>query len=169
MDDVFCVNVEQPHIPKEMDNEIFHAPKLTSENTTFSYYDKADFTVKELYNTVRSLAPNIGTTFNMTIRKWVKDDTDEWGGEFDDVRNLSFKVYDAEIVNKGCGWIDEHYNGSDIITDWKNYFYLLSHCVEGDVLSVKKIQIPGKKILDIKDFLKGFQVYNKPEYNFFLN
>lgn len=169
-DGTFGVHVEQPQIPKTMDNEIFHAPKLTLENTTYRQYGgKTDITAREIYNMIRSLSPNIGTTFSLTIRKWVENNRIEFGGEFVDVKDITFKVYDAAILNKGHEWIEKHYMGSDIITDWKNYLYIPSQVVEDEIVSVKKIQLPGKKILDVKEFLKGFQVYNKPENEYFLN
>jgi methionyl-tRNA formyltransferase len=169
-DDTFGVHAEQPQVPNGYDSEIFHAPKLTLENTTYHQYtERTGVTAREIYNMIRSLSPNIGTTFNLTIRKWVKSKAIEFGGEFVDVKEITFKVYDAKLVNKGSEWIEEHYDGSHIITDWKNYLYIISQVCEDEIVSVKTIQLPGKKILDIKDFLKGFQVYNKPEHNFFLN
>ena len=170
LNDKFYANVEQPIIPKKLDSKIFHAPKLTLENTTFHMYGDDMYTSKELYDMIRSLSPHFGTTFNLTIRKWVKDENEEYEGHFDDVKEITFKVYDADLVHKDNKWIEEHYNGSDIITDWKKYLYILPSYASGDeVVSVNIIQIKGKKILGIRDFLKGFQVYNKPEYNFFLN
>lgn len=160
---------EQPIVPKSLDSKIFHAPKLNKENTTFSYYDNVGASATDIHNMVRSLSPNIGATFKMSIRKWVCGDGTEDEGEFDDVKDIVFKVYETEIVDKGHEWIDKNYDGSDIITDWKNYFYILPPSCGDNVVSVKQIQLPGKKILDVKEFLKGFQNFNKPNYNFFLN
>lgn len=156
---------QQPYYPKSMDSKLFHAPKLTKENTSLSYYDDELETpdARGIHNFIRSLSPNIGATFKLTIKKWINED-----GEFSDVKDITFKVYESELINKSKQWINDNYTGSDIITDWKTYLYLISLCDEDYVISLKKIQIPGKKILDVKEFLKGFQVYNKPEYSFFL-
>lgn len=167
-DDIFYVHTEQPQIPKSLDNKIFHAPKLNKENTTFVYYDNVGASANDIHNMIRSLSPNIGTTFKMSIRKYVPGDTDD-EGEFDDVRDITFKVYESEVVNKGREWIDSNYDGSDILTDWKNYLYILPPSCGDEVVSVRRIQLPGKKILSVREFLKGFQNFNKPEYNFFLN
>ena len=172
MDDIeygiFGVNVEQPQIPKSLDSKIFHAPKLNKENTTFVYYDNVGASALDIHNMIRSLSPNIGTTFKLSIRKYVCDDGDT-EGKFEDIRDIIFKVYESEVVDKDHKWIEKHYDGSDIITDWKNYLYVLPPSCGNGVVSVKKIQLPGKRILDVKEFLKGFQNFNKPEYNFFLN
>lgn len=167
-EDAFCVYAEQPSIPKSMDNKIFHAPKLNKENTTFSYFGDNDITGEDLHNFIRSLSPNIGATFNMVIRKWVENETDEFGGDFEDVKDITFKVYESELVRKNEQWFDDNFNGSHIITDWKTYLYMVSPSYDNDLISVKKIQLPGKKILEVKDFLKGFQVYNKPEHKFLI-
>lgn len=167
--DTFYVNVVQNEIPKELDNKIFHAPRLNSENTTFSLYNGTDMpnTGQELYNMIRSLAPNIGTTMGLRITKWVDSPFD--GGDFEDIKTLTIKIYDAELVNKGAEWINENYKASDIITDWKNYLYILPPSVDDYVVSVKKIQVKNKQTHEVKEFLKGFQVYNKPENSFFIN
>ena len=167
-DDIFSVHTEQPQIPKSLDNKIFHAPKLNKENTTFVYHDNANTSANDIHNMIRSLSPNIGTTFKLSVRKYVKCDTST-EGEFEDVKDIIFKVYESNVINKGREWIDKNYDGSDIITDWKNYLYILPPSCGEDVVSIKRIQLPGKKILNIEEFLKGFQVYNKPEHNFFLN
>lgn len=161
-DDIFYVHTEQPQIPKSLDNKIFHAPKLNKENTTFVYYDNVGASANDIHNMIRSLSPNIGTTFKMSIRKYVPGDTD-------DVRDITFKVYESEVVNKGREWVDSNYDGSDILTDWKNYLYILPPSCGDEVVSVRRIQLPGKKILSVREFLKGFQNFNKLEYNFFLN
>ena len=79
---------------------------------------------------------------------------------------MTFKVYDASLVKKGQSWINIMYKGSDIITDWKHYMYIVPNLIDDYVVSVNRIQVSGKKILDIEDFLKGFQVYNKKDYFF---
>lgn len=160
--------VYQPCIPKEYDAPVFHAPKLNIDNTTVKMFDlNSSNRSRELYNMIRSLSPNIGATFNMNITKWVETgDEFEFGGEFADVKNMTFKVYDASLVKKGQSWINIMYKGSDIITDWKHYMYIVPNLIDDYVVSVNRIQVSGKKILDIEDFLKGFQVYNKKDYFF---
>ena len=164
-------------VPIYKDSEIFHAPKLNKENTTFRYYDGPFADATDIHNMIRSLAPNIGTTFNMTLRKIDKDlldNKDLLNNEAKevsckDVKKFTFKVYESAVVNKSIDWVNSHSGGSDIITDWKNYLYIIPMFgVDCGLLSIKKIQLPGKRILDIKEFLKGFQVYNKPDYSFLL-
>ena len=142
---------EQPIVPKSLDSKIFHAPKLNIENTTMRFNENEKPSTISVDRMIRSLSPNIGTTFNLEIR-----DHDIL------VKKLTFKVYEASI-KKGK---NNRFDINDITTDWKNYFYLSFSLSDDDVISVKKIQLPGKKILDIKEFLKGFQNFRNPSYTY---
>ena len=142
---------EQPIVPKSLDSKIFHAPKLNIENTTMRFNENEKPSTISVDRMIRSLSPNIGTTFNMEIR-----DHDIL------VKKLTFKVYEASIKKDK----NDRFDINDITTDWKNYFYLSFSLSDDDVISVKKIQLPGKKILDIKEFLKGFQNFRNSSYTY---
>lgn len=145
-------NVTQGSIPSEFAKlPVFHAPKLNIENTTMRFNENEKPSTITVDRMIRSLSPNIGTTFNMEIR-----DHDTI------VKKLTFKVYDASIKKDK----NNQFDNNDIITDWKNYLYLSFSLSDNDVISIRKIQLPGKKILDIKEFLKGFQNFRNPSYTY---
>lgn len=154
VDDELYTSTGQCDIPSVYEKlPIFHAPKLNIDNTTVKIDENncRNISTDEVYRIIRSLAPNIGTTFNLRIY-----DTSDRKKL---VREMSFKVYEAELIENR---IKSDFN--DIMTDWKNYFYLSIPNDDKDIISVKKIQLSGKKILDVKEFLKGFQNFRKENY-----
>lgn len=165
-------NVVQGMIPEEFSKlSVFHAPKLNTDNTRATLYDLEEHlngtSTIEIDRMIRSLAPNIGTTFELHIYDKSKPiHSDDFIKPLPSlIKTVIFKVYESEIAKDK----NDHSFDDDIITDWKNYFYISSSKTEDDVISVKKIQLPGKKILDIKEFLKGFQNFRNPSYEYKIN
>jgi methionyl-tRNA formyltransferase len=69
--------------------------------------------------------------------------------------DLSVKIFDAELVHN-----DNRKQGkpAEICSDGKSYVHVC--CGDGQWLSLKSIQLSGKKRLDIEEVLKGF-AFNK--------
>lgn len=88
--------------------------------------------VHELHNFIRGLSP--------FPTAWTKLD------------HKTFKIYEASKE------IDDHlYSHGKIITDHKNY---LKVAVGGGFINLIKVQIEGKKTMDIKSFLNGYVISN---------
>lgn len=145
----------QPSVPKKYDSLIFHAPKLTKENTFFAApardNDNGKLTAEEIYNMIRSLSPNIGMGMQMRIEL-----------PNNNVKFIDFKIYDAELVPTPEKWDYEYDEDNRFYTDWKHYLYIHGYGLDtSKVVSIKKIQQANRKILGISDFLKGFQNFKK--------
>lgn len=118
--------------------------------------------IEELYRQVQSLSPHIGVRccFHILPKETVKKVGDKNAKKI----IMPFKIYEAELV-------DSHFNEpqtsihSLVESDGKNYLYLFS-AYSKKALSVKTIQLNGKRKMDIKDFLNGFKYFkaNKEEY-----
>ena len=63
--------------------------------------------------------------------------------------DLSVKIFDAKIVSCNSSG-----KPAQILTDGKSYVYVC--CGDGQWLSLRSIQLSGKKRLDIEEVLKGF-------------
>lgn len=67
-------------------------------------------------------------------------------------KGIQCKIFDAEII-KLC---TQNISPGEIITDGKNYLYVA--CKNNEFISIKSIQLSGKKRLDIYEFLRGFHL-----------
>ncbi len=155
VDEELYVNVRQGEIPSEYEKlPVFHAPKLNINNTTIkiNYTNHRNIATDEVDRIIRSLSPNIGTTFNLQIYETISGKP---------LKKITFKVYEAKLLED-----KDVSDNNNIITDWKNYFYLAIPNLDDSVISVRKIQLPGKKILDVKEFLKGFQNFKNENYTY---
>lgn len=133
--------------------EILHAPKLNKSNSMRYVLDAA--TTEGVMRYIRSFPKAHGATLCFrTFRKgkniW------EQGNE------VRFKVYEAEegdfpfTENLKLEKDGEH--TKSVFTDGKKLLLLRTCKSEGaHCISIKKIQLPGKKILDVEEFIKGFQ------------
>ena len=111
------------------------APKLDREKCRIDWTRNS----KEIYNQIRGLSPYPGA----------------WSEISNKEQTLIMKIFKSEIVNS----IETVENGR-IITDKKNYIYVKS----GDeLISLKELQLQGKKRLQVQDFLRGFDIH---EYSF---
>lgn len=140
---------------------LMKAPKLDIYNTTITTgYEDGDqyFNMDELYDTIRSLSPNIGCHVEMIVRK-LNEETSSY--VIKDV--IKLKIFDAEfITNLNYKKISEYYSiSSNIITDGKTFMCIVNRNLN-KMISIKEIQQAGKKKLSIKDFLAGFQ-YGRTE------
>ena len=181
--DINKILIKQPRF--DINNFVYRydtimcAPKITSQDeecTVDTEYRYAEFgmpsfvsdysiyyvPIEELYRKVQSLSPHIGVRccFHILPKKAFEKTGD---------RNtkkviISFKIYEAELV-------DSHFNEpqtyihSLVESDGKSYLYLFS-AYSKKALSVKTIQLSGKRKMGIKDFLNGFKYFktNKEEY-----
>jgi methionyl-tRNA formyltransferase len=106
--------------------KIHLAPKIFKENCEINWTKPAT----EIEHFIRGLSP-YPTAFSR-----LSDD-------------LSVKVFDAEAVN-----FNKHAKPAEIRTDKKTYLYV--GCGDGQWISLKSIQLSGKKRLNIEEVLKGF-------------
>lgn len=145
---------------------ILKAPKLNKDNTTLPIlrsldsYVLAPFDEKDVYNIIRSLSPNIGCYAVISVWKNpfddINDDLDYICSPMDSfVKAFNVKIYEAELIRMSLSDLPKEGFLSNVITDGKTYMYIMYD--EGYAVSIKTIQIEGKKKLSIKDFLAGFQ------------
>ncbi|MBE6328766.1 MAG: methionyl-tRNA formyltransferase [Bacteroidales bacterium] len=115
----------------QSEDELKSAPKIFKETC------KIDFnkTAEEIHNFVRGLSPYPAAWCNLRLPS----------GE-----TIAAKVYETEI----CNDTDSEKIGA-IETDKKRF---LKISVQGGKISIKSIQIPGKKRLAIDEFLRGFKI-----------
>lgn len=113
------------------ESELKSAPKIFKETC------KIDFnkTAEEIHNFVRGLSPYPAAWCNLTLPT----------GE-----TITAKIYETEICSEDCSG-----NLGTIDTDKKKF---LKIAVKGGKISIKSIQIPGKKRLAIDEFLRGFKI-----------
>lgn len=71
--------------------------------------------------------------------------------------NLSFKIFESEIVDETTAL-----NPGTIVTDNKNYLHV---ACENGFISVKDVQVSGKRRMKIKDFLNGFSFSENAIFN----
>lgn len=108
------------------------APKLFKDNCRINWNKPA----REIFNFVRGLSPS-----PLAWTTLVKDEN-----------TLILKIGKSEVV------IDERKETpGTIISDNKKYLYI--QCEE-NLLSILEMQLPGKKMLPIKDILNGFKFEN---------
>lgn len=121
---------DYPQIEQKKLNNLKKAPKIFRETCEINW----DQSRENVYNFIRGLSPYPGA--------WTA-----WSGRV-------YKIPEAEMVNPKAankmGMKPGQYT-----TDQKTYLHV--RCANGS-LSIRKIQAPGKKVMDIKDFLKGNQL-----------
>lgn len=139
--------------PDHIEDDMFmNAPKLNNDNCTlnthiFSVYNYA---IPQLYAVIRSLSPNIG--LNITLRAM----SEERNG-FCCLKKYDAKIYKAKLLPE----IPEEHKSycksySNVVTDGKSFMYLVNN-LNTQIISIEEIQLAGKKKLNIKDFVAGFQ------------
>ena len=108
------------------------APKLTKELCHIDWHG----TTKDIYNLIRGLSP-----YPTAYTELVSED-----GEIH-----TLKIFKAEKTDlKGVP--------GDIITDGKTYFAIAT---QDGAISLKELQLAGKKRMDVKSFLLGFRDADK--------
>jgi methionyl-tRNA formyltransferase len=165
INDEFRHPVKQPTgAPVHSIDRIFYeAPKLNDKITTFCGVHVGSQIIHDM---VRSMNPGPG----LTLCVEVLDDNhltvkaDEFDGRPEVVKRMKFKVYETELEYIESDMPIPDYEALKLYTDFKTkmYFYGTNRSTLAVVL--KRVQIPGKKILPIEEFLRGLAYLNKPGY-----
>lgn len=139
--------------PDHIEDDMFmNAPKLNNDNCTLNthIFSAFNYTIPQLYDVIRSLSPNIG--LNITLRAM----NEERNG-FCCLKKYDAKIYKAKLFPE----IPEEHKSycksySNVVTDGKSFMYLVNN-LNTQIISIEEIQLAGKKKLNIKDFVAGFQ------------
>ena len=177
----------QVHQPQSIDLDIMHAPKLKQEDFKFWPYEGAN--KPDAYNfimkRIKSIAPVHGFEFPVAVYDYYKEDNFTDGEYYFErpIKQFVIKVYDAEVRD----WTEEDkqkYESGSLLglmrdenglynfmsevleTDFKTYMYAVLNCRELKRLYFKKVQIPGKKIMDIASFVRGLEHFNRKGIEF---
>ena len=116
-----------PQVDQQVNDALKKAPKIFRETCEINWHQPK----AKVYDFVRGLSPYPGA--------WTT-----WGDK-------TYKILSGEILGAGSSAGPEIEPGQ-YETDQKNYLY--ARCADGS-LAINKIQAPGKKVMDIKDFLRG--------------
>lgn len=122
--------------PQASDVEIKPAPKIFKEDMHIRWNDTAE----NIYNKIRGLSP-YPAAFSMIGFNDGKSQKD-----------LFVKIYECEIL----GTQSSQEPGQYCIKDDKT----LTVCTKTSEISIKNLQLEGKKRMNIEDFLKGFRKGN---------
>lgn len=165
--------------------DIMRAPKLNQNDFKFWPWEGAnkDNAYDLILKRIKSVSPVHGFAFPVAVYDNFACNRDEYGFERP-IKQLIIKVYDAEvrdltpedIEQMNAGSIlptttkDEYgyYNFmSEVLhTDFKTYMYAVLNCKELKRLYFKRVQMPGKKTMDIASFVKGLQHFNRDGIEF---
>jgi len=130
----------------------FKAPKITSDYLEFWEYSGID----NVLNRLRSVSPTDGLHLSLTI---VDKNT----------RN-EVKYFEAKILKAHKSPMTTKFDYE--FTDGKTYMYCIVHGPFDlyNLLVIDRIQVAGKKAMDIEEFLRGFQVWvNDDKYEIIYN
>lgn len=146
--DIFASNVKRFIYYKDITP--FVAPKLTALNTRISWKDSAS----NIHNFVRGLSPLPGAHTVMSVHHSYNNEERQFK-----VKILETEVLSSDILPNNCIPAD---NLSNIYTDKKKCLYFIdTFPLTNEILSIKKIQLQNKKVMDIKAFLNGFRGFEK--------
>lgn len=159
----YDVVLRQPICGFEGENELLIAPK----------YDQYDYHMcnyrhpEDIKRVLRSIAPVEGLNAKLKILE--KDSTDN-GRKV--IKTLELKVYDVDVVDIPKD--TEYQRCGNVLTDGKTYMYVVAYdafvrCLFSEdvkTISIKEIQLAGKKRMGIEEFLRGFQYGRKENYEF---
>jgi len=135
--------IKQPTIDKDF-VFIQKAKKINSE-----YYKChwTNFNAQNFKNLVDSVDD---TGFNCTIVSVEKENKLN-------IKTFNVKIFDVDVVE------DKDYKGDTICeTDGKTYIKI--HLLDETAALIKKIQLEGKKVMDVKSFLNGFNYFRDENY-----
>ncbi len=118
----------------EAEFETLHtAPKIFQDNSRIDWKQP----VHQIYNFIRGMSPYPGAWSVLVDR--------DTGKRIDNV-----KIYWADPEKKL-----HDYPPGKVVTDYKSYFKVAA---PDGFVDIKQIQLPGKKRLDIAEFLRGFKL-----------
>lgn len=150
------INFNYKEIIGEMSVNPFIAPKLNSENTKIKWGQP----IKSIYNQIRAFSPYPGAIGRLNVRHLYP---------VNDRNTLRFERFDIKILKAKLVLIDSLPNEikqemsltslNNIVTDKKKYMYFYS-MLDGDMeyaLKIERVQLVGKKEMDIANFLNGFR------------
>lgn len=112
-------------------SEIKHAPKIFKNDCIINWSDKTS----TVFNQIRGLSPYPGA-FTLLEDK--------------NGKTLTLKIYIASVVEN-----KELLEAGKIISDNKSFLNLAT---SDGVISIKELQLEGKKRMNVEDFLRGFSI-----------
>lgn len=116
------------------EEDLPYAPKIFKEDCYLDFNRPA----QELHRQVRALSPHPGAIAVLN--------NPEKG------ISLPIKILESDFLQKNA----KSYEQGRFQTDGKSHLYIF--CGDGNILSVKKMQLPGKKPLTTEDCLRGFRL-----------
>ena len=171
--------------PDGIDLDVMHAPKLHQEDLKFWPYEGANKpnAYDLILRRIRAVSPTHGFDFPVSVYDCWADNRDEFGFE-KPLKRFVIKVFDAEVRDLTPGDIEQMNAGSllpvttkddygcynfmsEVLhTDFKTYMYAVLNCKELKRLYFKRVQMPGKKVMDVAAFVKGLQHWNRSGIEF---
>lgn len=112
-------------------SEIKHAPKIFKNDCIINWSEKTS----TVFNQIRGLSPYPGA---FTILE------DKYG------KTLTLKIYIASVVES-----KELFEAGKIISDNKSFINIAT---SDGIISIKELQLEGKKRMNVEDFLRGFSI-----------
>lgn len=139
---------QAPAIPG---HPFFNAPKLTSGYLEMWEYSGID----NVLNRLRSVSPTDGLHLSLTV--------------VDAKTRNEVKYFETKILKAHKSHMTSDFTYE--LTDGKTYMYCIVHGPfdSYDCLVIDRIQVAGKKAMDIKEFLRGFQVWVNDKYEIIHN
>lgn len=118
--------------------EIKHAPKIFKDDCKINWNND----ISAIHNLVRGLSP-----YPAAWTEMINKNND----------SVQLKIFKSQKEKS-----NHNYSAGEIITDEKNY---LKVAVKGGYINIIELQQAGKKRLNIKDFLRGFQGINNYSFS----
>lgn len=115
--------------------------------------------IMDVYRKICALSPNIGMNCEFHILSY--DGTE---------KVIKFKIYEADLIDAHMENeydIYGNFGQLPVMSDGKTYLYITSKMSVDKVISLKKIQVCGKRKVSISDFLNGFRYFrneNRKKY-----
>ena len=124
-------SIPQDHL---IGGELKKAPKLFRANCKVNWNQS----VESIYNFIRGLAPYPSA----------------WGALYvpNDNKTVDVKIFSSEKIKQ-----KHNYAVGSVVTDGKSYVWIAA--TDGFV-SIKELQFPGKKRLNIEELLRGYEITN---------
>ncbi len=149
--DGYQTRIKQQDIPQnESDKILFTAPKIDSDFTTIP---QEPTKAEVLCRIIKAITPKWSLRIPVNVYS-IHD------GERNLIKILDLNIYEAEVVPMERDALKE--KSRTLYTDFKTKLYFFENRFEEDAIFIKKVQLAGKKVLDVEEFLRGIQYLNKP-------